>query len=71
MFIIIIKHPELSNDTSFQVVRILCTWNKCFSVLYATIADVRSLYIGMKNMNKINSILNTLSTKWEPLNSGN
>jgi hypothetical protein len=39
-------------------------------VFYATIADVRSLYIGMKNLNKINNILNTLASKWDPLDSG-
>jgi len=37
--------------------------------MYCTIADVRNLYNSLKNLTKINSILNILALKWDPINS--
>ncbi len=45
------------------------TWNKSFSVFYATIADSKSV----KNLNgmKLNNILNNLALKWDYKSSKN
>jgi hypothetical protein len=43
-------------------VRILTTWTKSFSVLYATIADSTTLKISPI---KLNSILTNLASKWD------
>jgi len=49
----------------------LTTWNKVFSVLYVTIADVRNVFQKINNINKVNNIINTLSAKWvSNINSG-
>ena len=62
---------DISNDTEFQIVRILCTWNKVFSVFYVNIADIRNLFLKIKNINKINIALDSLALKWETnINSG-
>lgn len=55
------KVPELSNEANFSVVRIMNTWNKSFSIFYATIADTTTL----KGINapKLNQILLNLTTK--------
>lgn len=61
----IIKTPEIADDNSFAVVRILNAWNKSFSVFYASIADVRVLNVKLKNKHKLLNILNTFASKWD------
>lgn len=56
--------PEISDDNDFNVVRILATWNNSFTIFYASIADTRNLSRKLKNKQKLNSILNNLSSKW-------
>jgi hypothetical protein len=57
------KIPELSNEANYSIVRIMNTWNKSFSIFYATIADTTTL----KGVNapKLNQILLNLTTKWD------
>lgn len=59
------KHRYINNDQEFQIVRILCTWNKIFSVFYVTVADIRNVFMKYNNINKINIALDTLAEKWQ------
>ena len=62
MFDIIDKVPEMSLEQNYSVVRIMNTWNKSFSIFYATIADSSNLKISPV---KLNNILNQLAYKWD------
>ncbi|MCQ2820475.1 MAG: hypothetical protein MJ252_24695 [archaeon] len=62
LFDVIDKIPEISLEENLSVVRILTTWNKSFSILYATIADYSSLKLQKA---KLNSILNILASRWD------
>ena len=57
----ILQNKNLSNS-EFNPVRILSSWSKNMSVLYATIADTRAPNFSQAVKHKI---LNTLHTKWE------
>lgn len=61
-FDIIDKIPEMSLEQSYSVVRIMNTWNKSFSVFYATVADCSSLKMSPV---KLSNILNQLAYKWD------
>jgi hypothetical protein len=52
------------DENLFSPVRILSTWCKSFSIFYITFADIRHLAMKL-NKSKINTILNTLASKWE------
>ena len=56
------KIPEFKNEANYSIVRILTTWTKSFSVLYATIADSSTLKVSPI---KLNSILTNLASKWD------
>lgn len=62
LFDIIDKVPEMSLEQNYSVVRILNTWNKSFSVFYATVADCANLKMSPV---KLNNILNQLASKWD------
>lgn len=57
--------PEIADDNSFAVVRIMSTWSKAFSLIYASVADIRLVNSKLKNKQKMNTILNTLASKWD------
>ena len=59
-----IKNCEIGNEKEFGIVRILCTFNRKFSIFYASVADVRSLNGKFNGQKKINEILNSLAEKW-------
>lgn len=61
-FDIIDKIPEMSLEQSYSVVRIMNTWNKSFSIFYATVADSTTLKISPV---KLSNILNQLAAKWD------
>ena len=66
-----IKFNFLGNDNDFQIVRIKTSWNKSLSVFYITVADCRNVFLKLNNINKLNSILDTLAQKWKSnLNPG-
>jgi hypothetical protein len=55
----------VADENSFSVLRILNTWNKSFSIFYCSFGDVRIVANKLKNKPKLNTILNTLCSKWE------
>ena len=59
-----IKNCEIGNEKEFGIVRILCTFNRKFSIFYASVADVRSLNGKFNNQKRIEDILNSLAEKW-------
>ena len=59
-----IKNSEIGNEKEFGIVRILCTFNRKFSIFYASVADVRSLNGKFNNHKRVDEILNSLAEKW-------
>ena len=59
---IIYKCPELSSEYKYSIVKLNTSWNKIYSILYVVIADTS--LIRVKEMKKVNNILNNLSCKW-------
>ena len=55
---------EIENEKEFGIVRILCSFNRNFSIFYCSVADVRNLKEKFYNYNKVNDILNCLAEKW-------
>lgn len=56
------KYPEFSNESNYSFVKIYCTWNKFFSILFITIAD--STTVNQKEVFKTNRLLNEIAQKW-------
>lgn len=61
-FLVLEKIPEMALEQNYSVVRIRNTWNKSFSLFYATIADTSTMKIFPV---KLNTILNQIALKWE------
>ena len=61
LFDIVDKVPEMSLEQNYSVVRINNTWNKSFSIFYATVADTTTLKVSPV---RISNILNNLASKW-------
>lgn len=61
-FLVFEKIPEMALEQNYSVVRIRNTWNKSFSLFYATIADTSTMKISPV---VLNSILNQTAMKWE------
>ena len=58
------KNLEVSNNQKFSPVRLLCCWNRGFSIFYVTFADIREITEKTKNKNVVDGILYKLSKNW-------
>ena len=63
-----IKNEEIDNKKNFVPVRILNTYCKYMNIFYVTLADVRLIYKEVKNVSKINKILDYLIKNWNDKN---
>jgi len=61
-----LKSPEICIENKFFIVRILTSWSKNSSILYATVADVRRYK--SQNINKINRVMDILAKNWRDEN---
>ena len=62
LFDVIDKFPEISLDENLSIIKIVTTWNKCFSIIYAIIADYTSIN---ESKPKINFTLNWIASNWD------
>ena len=58
------KVPELFAYNNHEIMKISHTWSKTLSILYVTVAETGPLRYKLNNPNKLNFILNSISSKW-------
>ena len=56
------RYPEFANEKNYSLLKIYCTWNRFYSVLYATCADTTTMNGALTF--KTNQMLCELSKKW-------
>lgn len=59
------KTPEIADENSYTPLKIATTWTKSFSVFYAIFGDISEMNNKIISRQKVNLILNTLSSKWD------
>jgi hypothetical protein len=59
-----LKLPELFSYDNHHIIKLQHSWSKSMSIMYAIIAETRPLQTKLKNPQKMISILNSLSNKW-------